>query len=84
MRGGAGRIGWAASGTGRCTTVPARDGHHAEVWGVAAEWGWLVLDRSGRTVACGVERTEESAVATAEKHLRVAAYRFDLGLNAES
>ena len=60
-------------------TQPGRSGHHAEVWSVAAEWGWIVLDAGGRTVASGIEGSVSAACAMAEQHLRVAARRLESG-----
>lgn len=71
------------SGNLRWTSPPSPDGHHAEVWPVAGEWGWLVLDRNGWTVADGVVHTEAAAKELAGKHLRVAALRSELGLDAQ-
>lgn len=72
---------WAASASGRRVTQPGPSGHHAEVWRVAAEWGWIVLDAGGRTVVGGIEGSASAACAMAERHLRVVARRFETGLD---
>ena len=60
---------WAARAGGRCTTPPMPDGWYAEVWPIAEEWAWLVLDRTGRTVAEGMERSKDAAKIAADAAL---------------